>query len=51
MLSGLQTQPAVLGFAPEHTGNDLPNIGCATLYRVATIAKILLALLLLTFRL
>lgn len=48
MLSGLQTQPAVLGFALEQTGNDLPNIGYATVYPVATIAKIFLAQLLLT---
>jgi len=25
MLAGLQTQPAVLGFALEQTGNELPN--------------------------
>jgi putative transport protein len=48
MLSGLQTQPAVLGFALEQTGNDLPNIGYATVYPIATIAKIFLAQLLLT---
>jgi len=47
MLSGLQTQPAVLGFALEQTGNDLPNIGYATVYPIATIAKIFLAQLLL----
>lgn len=47
MLAGLQTQPAVLGFALEQTGNDLPNIGYATVYPVATITKILLAQLLL----
>ncbi len=47
MLAGLQTQPAVLGFALEQTGDDLPNIGYATVYPVATIAKILLAELLL----
>lgn len=41
MLSGLQTQPAVLGFAVEQAGNDLPNIGYATVYPVATIIKIL----------
>lgn len=43
MLAGLQTQPAVLGFAMEQAGNDLPNIGYATVYPVATIAKIVLA--------
>ena len=40
MLAGLQTQPAVLGFALEQTENDLPNVGYATVYPVATIAKI-----------
>jgi len=40
MLAGLQTQPAVLGFALEQTQNDLPNVGYATVYPVATIAKI-----------
>ena len=48
MLAGLQTQPAVLAFASEQAGNDLPNIGYATVYPVAMIAKILLAQLLLT---
>ncbi len=48
MLAGMQTQPAVLGFALEQTGNDLPNIGYATVYPIATIGKILLAQLLLT---
>jgi putative transport protein len=46
-LAGLQTQPAVLGFALEQTDNDLPNIGYATVYPVAMISKILLAQLLL----
>jgi putative transport protein len=47
MLAGIQTQPAVLGFALEQTGNDLPNIGYASVYPVAIIAKIVLAQLLL----
>ncbi len=47
MLSGQQTQPAVLGFAGEQTGNDLPNIGYATVFPLATIVKILLAQVLL----
>jgi putative transport protein len=46
MLSGLQTQPAVLGFALEQADNELPNIGYAAVYPTATIAKILLAQLL-----
>jgi putative transport protein len=48
MLAGLQTQPAVLGFALEQTHNDLPNVGYATVYPVATITKILMAQLLIT---
>ncbi len=48
MLAGLQTQPAVLAFATERSGNDLPNQGYATVYPMAMIAKILLAQLLLT---
>jgi putative transport protein len=47
MLAGLQTQPAVLGFALEQTGDDLPNVGYAALFPLATIAKILAAQLLL----
>lgn len=43
MLAGLQTQPAVLAYAGEQTGNDLVNIGYATVYPLAMIAKILLA--------
>ena len=46
-LSGLQTQPAVLGFASEQTGNELPDIGYAVVYPVATIGKIIFAQLLL----
>ena len=48
MLAGLQTQPAVLGFALEQSGNDLPNIGYASVYPVATIAKIVFSQLVLT---
>ncbi len=48
MLAGIQTQPAVLGFALEQTGNDLPNIGYASVYPVAIISKIVLAQLLLS---
>lgn len=49
MLAGLQTQPAVLGYALEQTRNDLPNLGYASVYPVATIAKIIIAQLLITF--
>ena len=49
MLSGLQTQPAVLGYSLEQAENDLPNIGYALVFPIATISKILIAQLLLTF--
>jgi putative transport protein len=48
ILAGLQTQPAVLSYALDQSDNDLPNIGYATVFPVATITKILLAQLLLT---
>jgi putative transport protein len=48
MLAGLQTQPALLGFAIEQTGNDLPNVGYTTAYPVATVGKILFAQLILS---
>jgi putative transport protein len=47
MLAGFQTQPAVLGFALQQTRNELPNVGYATVYPIATIAKIVCAQLLL----
>jgi putative transport protein len=47
LLAGLQTQPAVLAFALEQTENDLPSLSYATVYPVATIAKIVLAQVLL----
>jgi putative transport protein len=49
IVSGLHTQPAVLAFASEQTENDLPTIGYATVFPVATIAKILIAQVLLGF--
>ncbi|NJN16234.1 MAG: transporter [Oscillochloris sp.] len=48
MLAGMQTQPALLGFAIEQTRSDLPNVGYTTVYPLATIAKIICAQLLLT---
>jgi len=48
MLSGIQTQPAALAFATEQTDNDLPSAGYAAVYPVATIAKIVLAQVLLS---
>jgi putative transport protein len=47
IVTGVHTQPAALAFATEQTGNDLPNIGYATVFPVATITKILLAQVLL----
>ncbi|HEU5101252.1 MAG TPA: aspartate:alanine exchanger family transporter [Roseiflexaceae bacterium] len=47
MLAGLQTHPAILSFTTQQTGNDLPNIGYATVYPVAMISKIILAQVLL----
>lgn len=49
ILAGLQTNPAVLGFATEQAENDLPNIGYTTVYPVATILKILIAQLIFIF--
>lgn len=48
MLAGLQTQPAVLGFALEQTKNEAPNVGYAAVFPIALIGKILLAQVLLT---
>jgi len=48
MVAGIQTQPAVLSYALEQTGNDLPNVGYANVYPTALIGKILIAQILLT---
>ena len=47
IVAGLQTQTAVLGYALEQTGNDLPNIGFASVYPAATISKIIVVQVLL----
>jgi putative transport protein len=49
MTAGLQTHPALLGFAAEQTGNDAPILGYAAVYPVAIIAKIIIAQLLLVW--
>ena len=49
MLAGIQTQPAVLGYALEQTRNEIPNLGYASVYPAATIAKLLLVQLLVVF--
>jgi putative transport protein len=46
MVAGVHTQPAVLAFANENAVDDGPNAGYAAVYPFATIAKILLAQLL-----
>lgn len=47
IVAGIHTQPVVLGYANQNTGNDLPNVGFATVYPLATILKIVLAQVLL----
>jgi putative transport protein len=49
MLAGLQTHPALLGFASEQTNSEVPTIGYAAVYPVAIIAKIIIAQVLLTW--
>jgi putative transport protein len=46
MVAGLQTHPALLSFASEQTGNDVPELGYAAVYPIAIIAKIIFAQLL-----
>lgn len=48
VMSGIQTQPACLAFAANQAKNDEPNVGYAGVYPAATIAKIVLAQLLVT---
>jgi putative transport protein len=48
MASAIHTQPAALAFATETAGDDGPNAGWAAVFPFATIAKILLAQLLVT---
>lgn len=47
VVAGIQTQPAALAFAIERTKNDVPSAGYAAVYPVATVAKIVIAQLLL----
>jgi putative transport protein len=42
-LAGIQTQPAVLAYALERTGKELPNLGYASVFPISMIAKIVLA--------
>jgi putative transport protein len=43
VVAGMQTQPALLSYATQQTGNDSPNIGYASVYPIAMIFKILVA--------
>jgi len=47
VVAGIQTQPAALAFAIERTKNEVPSAGYAAVYPVATVAKIVIAQLLL----
>jgi putative transport protein len=49
VLSGIQTQPAALAFAANQSRSDAPNVGYASVYPAATIAKIILAQLLISW--
>ena len=46
VMSGLQTQPAALGFASSRTDPTGVNVGYASVYPLATILKIFYAQLL-----
>ena len=47
ILAGLNTQPAILAFASEQADTPLPELGYATVFPAAMLAKILIAQLLL----
>jgi putative transport protein len=51
MMSGIQTQPACLAYANEHSATNAPNVLYAAVYPVSMIAKIILAQLLVTLTL
>ena len=42
MVAGVHTQPAVLGHALEQSRNEIPNVGYASVYPAATLAKLVL---------
>lgn len=48
MLSGVQTQPAVLAFVNEQSKSEQPNIGYSSVFPIATLTKIIFAQILLT---
>jgi putative transport protein len=43
LMSGLQTQPACLAYANEHSSSDVANVWYASVYPLSMIAKIVLA--------
>lgn len=47
VVCGQHTQPAALGYAVEQAGGDLPHVGYAMVFPLATVAKIVLAQLVL----
>lgn len=49
LMSGLQTQPACLAFANNVAKSEAPNLAYASVYPIATITKIILAQLLLSW--
>ncbi|MEW6745174.1 MAG: TrkA C-terminal domain-containing protein [Planctomycetota bacterium] len=49
MVAGMQTQPAVLGFALAQSRDESPNIGYAVVFPLATIVKVVLAQAVLMF--
>lgn len=49
VMSGTYTQPVLLAYSTDQTGNDAPSTGYATVYPFATILKIVLAQLLVMF--
>lgn len=47
IISGIQTHPAVLSYASDHTRNELPAMGYTSVYPVSMVAKIIAAQVLL----
>jgi putative transport protein len=43
IVSGVHTQPAALAFAHDRSKNDLPRLGYASVFPIATVGKIVLA--------
>lgn len=43
VVAGMQTQPALLSYATEQTGNDSPSVGYTSAYPLSMVLKILMA--------